>query len=60
MVPGNSVFLSNEISVLGNILSCIKGVKYRFQFQEGTWDFSRDAAEGKFEYKLGLSAPLLT
>ena len=29
-----------------NFLSCIKGVKYRFEFQEGTWDFSRDAAVG--------------
>ena len=30
----------------GIFLSCIKGVKYRFEFQEGTWDFSRDAAVG--------------
>ena len=30
----------------GNFLSCIKSVKYRFKFQEGTWDFSRDAAVG--------------
>ena len=32
--------------MLGNFLSCIKSVKYRFKFQEGTWDFSRDAAVG--------------
>ena len=31
----------------GNFQSFIKGVKYRFEFQEGTWDFSRDAAVGK-------------
>ena len=31
----------------GNFWSYIKGVKYRFKFQEGTWDFSRDAALGK-------------
>ena len=43
MVPGNSVFLSSETDMLGNILSCIKGVKYSFKFQEGTWDFTRDA-----------------
>ena len=44
---GNTVFLSSETGMLGNILSCIKGIKYRFDFQEGTCDFSRDAAEGK-------------
>ena len=31
----------------GNFLSFIKGVEYRFEFQEGMWDFSRDAAVGK-------------
>ena len=30
--------------MLGNFLSCIKGVKYPFAFQEGTWYFSRDTA----------------
>ena len=30
-----------------NFLSFIKGVEYRFKFQEGTWDFSRDAELGK-------------
>ena len=34
--------------MLGNFLSCIKGVEYRLEFQEGTWwDFSRDAAVAK-------------
>ena len=40
VVPGNSVFLSIETGMSGNFLSCIKGVKYHFKFQEGTWDFS--------------------
>ena len=37
---GNSVFLSSEYDMLGNFLGCIKGFKYRFEFQERTWDFS--------------------
>ena len=45
--PGNSVFLSSEIGMLGNFLSCIKVVKYRFEFQEGTWDIPSDAAVEK-------------
>ena len=32
---GNSVFLLSEKGMLANFLSCIKGVKYRFEFQEG-------------------------
>ena len=40
VVPGTSVFLSSETGMLGNFLGCIKVVKYRFEFQEGTWDFS--------------------
>ena len=32
------------LGMLGNFLSCIKGVKYPFMFQEGTWYFSRDTA----------------
>ena len=28
----------------GNFLSCLKGVKYHFEAQEETWDFSQDAA----------------
>ena len=47
VVPGNSVFLSIETGMSGNFFGCIKGVKCRFKSQEGTWDFSRDAAVGK-------------
>ena len=32
---------------VGEFLSCIKGFKYCFEYQEGTLDFSRDAAVGK-------------
>ena len=32
------------MGILGTFLSCIKGVKYPFTFQEGTWDFSQDTA----------------
>ena len=35
------------MGMLGNFLSFIKGVEYHFEFQEGMWDFSRDAAVGK-------------
>ena len=31
----------------GNFLSCLKGVKYPFEAQEGRWDFSQDAAAEK-------------
>ena len=41
------MFLSSETSMSGSFLSSIKGIKYRFEFQEGTFDFSRDAAVGK-------------
>ena len=34
------MFLSSDTSMLGNILSCSRGVKYRFEFQEETCDFS--------------------
>ena len=30
--------------ISGTFLSCIKGVKYPFVFQEGMWDFSGDTA----------------
>ena len=30
--------------ISGTFLSCIKGVKYPFAFQAGTWDFSGDTA----------------
>ena len=47
MVHANTVFLSSETDMSGNFLDCIKGVKYRFEFQEGTWDYSKDAAVGR-------------
>ena len=47
MVPGNSVFPSNETGVSGNIWGRIKGAKYRFALQNGTWDFPGDAVGGK-------------
>ena len=47
VVSGNSVFLSSETRFSGNFLSCIKGVKYHFEFQEGTCDFPGEAAMGK-------------
>ena len=37
---GTSVFLSSETGVSGNIWCRIKGAKYRFALQDGTWDFS--------------------
>ena len=40
MVPGTSVFLSSETSMSGNFLGRIKAAKYRFDLQDGTWDFS--------------------
>ena len=46
-MPGNSVFLSSETGMSANIFSCIKGIKYPFELEEGTWDFSRDAAAVK-------------
>ena len=40
VVPGTSVFTSSETDILGNFWGHIKGVKYRFAIQDGTWDFS--------------------
>ena len=40
VVPGTSVFLSSEIGMSGNFLGHIKGTKYRFNFEDRTWDFS--------------------
>ena len=37
ILPGNSVFLSSDTGMSGNFVSCIKDVRYRFVFQEGTW-----------------------
>ena len=33
-----------ETGMSGNFLSCLNGVKYPFEAQEGRWDFSQDAA----------------
>ena len=40
VVPGTSVFFSSETGMLGNFLGHIKGAKYLFELQDGTWDFS--------------------
>ena len=37
---GKLVFLSSETGMSGNFLGCIKGVKFYFEFKEGTGDFS--------------------
>ena len=42
VVPGPSVFPSREPSMSGNFCGRIKGVKYRFALQGGTWDFPGD------------------
>ena len=41
-MPGPSVFPLREPSVSGNFCGRIKGVKYRFTLQGGTWDFPGD------------------
>ena len=46
-MPRNSVFLSSGDAYVGELLELHKGVEYRFEFQEGTWDIFRDAAVGK-------------
>ena len=38
VVPGTSVFPLSETGVLGDFWGHIKGAKYRFAFQDGTWD----------------------
>ena len=40
LVPGTSVFPLSETGKLGNFSGCIKGAKYHFSLQDGTWDFS--------------------
>ena len=47
VVPGPSVFQSREPGVSGNFRGRIKGAKYRFPLQDGTWDFPGDAVAGK-------------
>ena len=34
------VLISSEPDMSGNFLDHLKGVKYRFELQDGTWDFS--------------------
>ena len=46
VVPGTSVFPSSETSMSGNFWGRIKGAKYRFALQDGTWDFSCPGAFG--------------
>ena len=43
----NSVFLSSGGAYVREVLDLHKGVKYPFEFQEDTFDFSRNAAVGK-------------
>ena len=40
VVPGTSVFPLSESGMSRNFCGRIKGAKYRFAFQDGTWDFS--------------------
>ena len=40
VVLGTSVFFLSETGMLGNFLGRIKSAKYRFNLQDGTWDFS--------------------
>ena len=40
VVPGTSVYPSSETGMLGNFWGRIKGAKYRFKVQDGTWVFS--------------------
>ena len=47
VVPGTSVFPSSATHMSGNFWDSIKGSKYHFALQDGTWDFSRDAGVGK-------------
>ena len=40
VVPGTSVLPLSETGKSGNFSGCIKGAKYRFTLQDGTWVFS--------------------
>ena len=40
VVLGTLVFLLSETAMLGNFWGRIKAVKYRFELQDRTWDFS--------------------
>ena len=39
-MPGTSVFTSSETDISRKFWGHIKGVKYCFELQDGTWDFS--------------------
>ena len=43
VVPGTSALPLSETGKSGNFSGCIKGAKYRFTLQDGTWDFPGDA-----------------
>ena len=58
-VPGPSVFPSREPGVSGNFRGRIKGAKYRFPLQEGTWDFPGDAVAGKGQPKRKPEIPVV-
>ena len=47
MVPGTSVFPLSETFLSGNFCCHIKGAKYRFTLQDGTWELSCYAVVGK-------------
>ena len=40
VMQGTSVFPLSETGKSGKFSGCIKGAKYRFALQDGTWDFS--------------------
>ena len=40
VVPGTSVFASSATHMSGNFWGSIKGAKYHFALQDGTWDYS--------------------
>ena len=47
VVPGCTVFLSSADGDIGELLSCLKGVKDPFGAQEGKWVFSPDSTAEK-------------
>ena len=47
VVPGTSVFPLSESGMSRNFWGRIKGAKYSFALQDGTWEFSGDALAGK-------------
>ena len=44
---GTWVFLSRETGMSGYFVGPIKPAKFRFELQDGMWDFSVDAVAGK-------------